>query len=48
MVAHAFNPSTQEAERSGFVCDQDQPGLRIKYQGYIVISCQAGGVESLR
>lgn len=32
MVAHAFNPSTQEAERSGFVCNQDQPGLRIKYR----------------
>lgn len=25
MVAHAFNP--QEAEKSGFVWDQDQPGL---------------------
>lgn len=48
MVAHAFNPSTQEAEKSGFVWDQDQHGLRIKYQGYIVISCWVGGVESLR
>ena len=32
VVAHAFNPSTQEAEASGSLYVQVQPGLQSEFQ----------------
>jgi hypothetical protein len=32
MVAHAFNPSTQEAEAGGFLLIRGQPGLQSEFQ----------------
>ena len=32
MVAHAFNPSTWEAEAGGSLSVQDQPGLHSEFQ----------------
>ena len=32
MVTHAFNPSTWEAEASGSLWDQGQPGLQSEFQ----------------
>jgi hypothetical protein len=42
MVAHAFNPSTQEAMAGGFLGAQGQPGLYCEFQiirGYIMRPC---------
>ena len=33
VVAHAFNPSTREAEAGGFLWVRGQPGLKSKFQG---------------
>ena len=32
MVAHAFNPSTQEAEAGGYLQVRGQPGLQSEFQ----------------
>jgi hypothetical protein len=32
MVAHAFNPSTWEAEAGGFLSSRGQPGLQSEFQ----------------
>jgi hypothetical protein len=37
MVAHAFNPSTQEAEAGGFL--SSRPAWSTKYQGYTEKPC---------
>lgn len=50
--ARVFNPSTREAETSGFIWYQDQPGPHSKYrasQDYIMITYWGWGrVENLR
>ena len=42
MGAHAFNPSTREAEADGYLDVQDQSGLQSEFQdsrGYTVRLC---------
>jgi hypothetical protein len=42
LVAHAFNPSTWEAEAGGFLSSRDQPGLQSEFQdsqGYTEKPC---------